>query len=99
MAENETYDGYQYKLRAGSPMPIGSTGGGGYNFMLFTFGAEIYRITVETATTSIVSSTEFRGQGGDLIRADYSRLSDRSGGIFQGKLTYSPTFVDEDAIP
>ena len=92
----ETYTGYQYSLRAGSPMPIGVGDG---NFVLFTFGAEITKVDIEIGTDSIKSSRDFRGQGGDLISAQYSRMADRSGNLFQSKLVYNPTFVDEDDIP
>lgn len=84
------YVGQQYKLRAGAPMPIG-----GGSFILHTFGAEIYKIEIYTATDSIVGSSQFRGQGGNLISASYTRLNDRSGNIFSGKLVYTPTFIDE----
>jgi len=83
------YVGQQYKLRAGAPMPIGGT------FILHTFGAEIYKVEIHTVTDSIVGSNKFRGQGGDLISASYTRLNDRSGNLFSGKLVYNPTFVDE----
>ena len=93
----EIYTGYQYSLRASSPMPIGAAGGG--NFVLFTFGAEVNKIDIEIGTNTIKKSTDFRGQGGDLISASYSRMPDRSGILFQSKLVYNPTFVDEDVIP
>lgn len=87
------YKGQIYKLRAGAPMPIGRG-----RFILQTFGAEIYNVDFFDATSNIVGSSSFRGQGGNLVSAQYSRLSDRSGNLFQGKVVYTPSFVDEDRI-
>ena len=87
------YHGQQYKLRAGAPMPIG-TG----RFVLHTFGAEIYDVLFYEATDSIPGSYSFRGQGGDLVSANFSRLNDRSGNLFQGKTVKTPAFVDEDSV-
>jgi len=88
-----TYRGEQYKLRAGAPMPIGSG-----RLVLHTFGAERYKVDFFDATDNLVGSNEFRGQGGDLVAANYSRLPDKSGRLFQGKIVYNPSFVDEDSI-
>lgn len=90
--ETVSFDGEQYRLRAGSPMPTDQ------GIVLQTFGAEKTKITVILYTQTISSSNDFRGQGGDLISASYSRLSDKGGDSFQGKLTYSPEYVDEDSI-
>jgi len=87
------YRGQQYRLRAGAPMPMGHG-----RLVLHTFGAEIYNVDYYAATDSIVGSESFRGQGGNLVSASYSRLPDSSGNLFQGKIVYSPSFVDEDAI-
>ena len=87
------YRGQQYKLRAGAPMPIG-----GKRIILQTFGAEIYDVDFYDVTSDIVGSSSFRGQGGNLVSANYSRLPDKSGDLFQGKVVYTPSFVDEDSI-
>ena len=87
------YEGQQYRLRAGAPMPIGNR-----RFVLHTFGAEVYSVGFYEATTRIPASDRFRGQGGDLISANFSRLADRTGSYFQGKEVRSPSFVDEDSI-
>jgi len=87
------YTGQQYKLRAGAPMPIG-TG----RFVLHTFGAKIYQVDFYETTSSIPGSSSFRGQGGDFVSANFSRLNDRSGNLFQGKVVHNPSFVDEDRI-
>lgn len=86
-----TYTAYQYRLRAGTPMPV--SGG----FVLHTFKAEVTKVDLITYTKNIVGSDQFRGQtiGAELISASYSRLPHKDGDVFQGKLTYSPTFVDE----
>jgi len=87
------YVGKEYRLRAGAPMPIGLG-----KFVLHTFGAEISDVDFYPATDTIVGSSEFRGQGGSFMSANYSRLSDRSGNLFQGKIVHEPIFVDEDSI-
>jgi len=92
MAE-EFYVGTQYKLRAGSPMP---TIGG--RFVLHTFLAERYQIDNYICTDSLPGSEEFRGQGGDFISANFSRLGVRGGTTFQGKVTHNPDFIDEDGL-
>lgn len=85
------YHGTQYRLRAGAPMPV--LGG----FVLHTFKAEVNDIDVYAYTTDIVGSDQFRGQtlGAELMSASYSRLPHKDGNVFQGKLVYSPEFVDE----
>jgi len=87
------YKGQVYKLRAGAPMPINRG-----ESILQTFGAEVYNVDFFDSTSSIVGSSRFRGQGGNLVSAQYSRLSDRSGSLFQGKIVYTSSFVDEDRI-
>lgn len=89
----KVYSGRQYRLRAGSPMPVS-----GGNFVLHTFMAEVNDVDLVACTTSLPSSTEFRGQGGNLMSASYSRLGARGGEVFSGRIIYAPTFVDEDTI-
>ncbi len=81
----------QYRLRAGAPMPV--QGG----FVLHTFKAEVNDIDIIAYTEDVVGSEQFRGQtiGATLISASYSRLPSAGGDAFQGKIVYSPTFVDE----
>jgi hypothetical protein len=68
--------------------------GGG--FVLHTFMAEKNRVEVGICVSNLPSSNDFRGQGGDLISANYSRLKNEGGGrLFQGKKVYQPTYVDE----
>lgn len=89
----EYYDSEQFRLRAGTPMPIEGLG----NFKFHTFLAEKYEIRNYVAIRDLPRSTEFRGQGGTLYSASFSRVQDNTGQIFSGKKVYNPTIVDEDA--
>lgn len=93
MAEKR-YRSEQYRLRAGSPMPTQRGG----SFVLHTFMAEKNQIDVVACTESLPGSRDFRGQGGNMISANFSRLGAKGGNVFSGKITYYPTFVDEDDI-
>ena len=93
MAET-SYNGQQYRLRAGSPMPIQTAG----TFVLHTFMAEVSNFTVYACTSTLPGSSSFRGQGGDYISANFSRLNTKGGEVFSGRVVYAPTFVDEDEI-
>lgn len=102
MAETK-YTGYQYRLRAGSPMSMGEQGAG--NFYVHTFMAEQNKIDVYTYIDYLPSSTEFRGQVAGLedrdnsyISAQFSRLQDKSGTVFSGKVVYNPTYIEEDSL-
>ena len=89
----EHYDSEQFRLRAGTPMPIEGDG----NFRYHTFLAEKYKIENYVAIQNLPTSTEFRGQGGNLYSASFSRMQDNTGQIFSGKKVYNPIIVDEDA--
>ena len=93
MADDVTYESEQFTLRAGAPMPCENG-----RQLLHTFMAEKNKITIYLYTESIVGSSQFRGQGGNLISANYSRLPNIGGKSFQGKTVESPTYVDEDEI-
>jgi hypothetical protein len=70
----------------------------GGDFVLHTFMAEKTKIDMELCTSSLPSSSDFRGQGGDLISASFSRLKNEGGGeLFQGKRVYPPEYVEEGA--
>lgn len=87
------YTSKQYRLRAGAPMPIQR------GFVIHTFKAEVSDIDIITYTDEqLVGSDQFRGQkiGSNLISASYSRLPHVGGDAFQGKIVYSPEYVDED---
>ena len=60
--------------------------------------AEQSRIEILQCTTTLPSSSDFRGQGGNLMAANFSRLSIEGGNIFQGKKTYNPVFIEEDQM-
>lgn len=86
---------YTYRLRAAAPMPTMVAG----DFVLHTFMAEYGLTEVYACTENLPASKEFRGQGGNLISASFSRLSSLDGQVFQGKKTYNPEFIEEDALP
>ena len=85
--------GNTYKLRAGSPMPIG-TG----VFVTHTFMAEDIKVDNYLYTQTLKSSAEFLGQGGPYTSASFSRLMDKGGETFAGKVSYQPVFVNENFI-
>jgi len=91
----QTYSGKLYRLRAGSPMPVS----GGGSFKLHTFMAEVSDVTMIACTESLPASSEFRGQGGNLMSANFTRLNIKGGNVFSGKKVYAPVYVDEDSIP
>ena len=80
----------QYKLRAGTPMPVK-----GGEFKLHTFMGELNDVDNIMCTDSLPSSSDFRGQGGDLISASFTRLPVEDGKMFSGKKVYSPSYVEE----
>ena len=88
-----TYEGEIYRLRAGAPMPVG-----GGDFVLHTFMAEKSRVIIYACTSNLPASSEFRGQGGNLVSANFSRLNIAGGTVFAGKTVESPEYVDEDSI-
>lgn len=90
----DRYYGETYRLRAGAPMPVG-----GSRFVLHTFMAEVSRIEILNCATSLPRSSDFRGQGGNYVSANFTRMSVRGGNHFNGKITHNPTFVDENRIP
>ena len=83
-------EGVSYKLRAGSPMPIGSG-----RFVLQTFMAEESDIVNYLYTENLPRSSEFRGQGGNLVSAAYTRIMNVSGDAFTGKEISAPRIVSE----
>lgn len=95
MAE-EFYTTLVYRLRASSPMPVAESVGG-YDFVLHTFGAEQSEVTIYECTRALPRSGRFRGQGGDLVRASFSRIGDREG-HFQGRTEQTPDYIDEDEL-
>jgi hypothetical protein len=88
------YRGQVYRLRAGTPMPVYNSG----FFVLHTFMAEVSEVDMIACTESLPASSEFRGQGGNLMSASFTRLNVQGGAVFSGKKVYAPTYVDEDEI-
>ena len=89
------YTSSQYRLRTGAPMAIQGSFGA---FVLHTFMAEVDEVDNYLCTERLPASSEFRGQGGELMQANFSRLQDIGGNTFTGTITHSPTYVDEDQL-
>lgn len=94
MAE-QSYTTTTYRLRAGNPMPVSELG----EFVLHTFMAELGETEVYTCITDLPASSEFRGQGGDLLSANFSRLNVKGGEYFQGRKVFNYSYIEEDALP
>ncbi|MHA1833661.1 MAG: hypothetical protein ACTSV7_06680 [Candidatus Baldrarchaeia archaeon] len=85
----DVYTSEQYRLRAGAPMPaLGK-------FVLHTFKAELSDIFIYPCTTELPGSNQFRGQGGDYMSANFSRLPHIGGQLFQGKIVNAPDDIEE----
>ena len=82
--------GVEYRLRAGSPMPVSTKG----NFVLHSVMALLSNVYIDQCAASLPQSTDFRGQGGDYMSASFSRLS-LSEERFKGKINDSGRYVDE----
>lgn len=95
MAEEVYYTTTQYRLRAGAPMPIQGQVG---TFVLHTFMAEESYVDSYLCTSRLPASSEFRGQGGELMQASFSRLQDIGGNTFAGTVVHSPSYIEEDAL-
>lgn len=88
------FEGKQYRLRAGSPMPTSIRG----EFVLHTFMAAYNDVSINTCTTSLPSSSEFRGQGGNFMNASFSQLPYKGGTHFQGKVVENEIFISESGL-
>jgi len=97
MADNVTYEGKTYKLRAGAPMSKGKQGAG--DFFVHTFMAEENEFTIYAYTEDLPFSSDFRGQAGDLISGNFTRLANVGGNSFSGKTVNSPIYIEEIDIP
>ena len=82
--------GVEYRLRAGSPMPISSKG----DFVLHSFMALLSNVYIDNCAVSLPSSSSFQGQGGGYVSANFSRLP-LSEEVFKGKINESGAYVDE----
>ena len=90
----QPYIGETYKVRASTPMAV--TENTGY-FVWHTFMAERSKMYVYDCFTEILpASSEFRGQGGNFMSAQFSRLNVAGGETFQGRITEAPIYVQEN---
>ncbi len=93
---DQPFVGETYRIRASTPMSVTETTG---YFVWHTFMAEISRMDVyDCYTDDLPASSEFRGQGGDKMSASFTRLNVVGGETFQGKISYSPTYVEEGSF-
>lgn len=93
----QAYTSTQYRLRASTPMPVRT----GNDFVWHTFMAEVNDIEIyDCYTDTLPGSEEFRGQGGPkaYMSAQFSRIGATGGNTFQGRIVYSPTYIEEDAL-
>jgi len=90
---DDIIQGTQYRLRCSQPMPIVSG-----DFVLHTFRAEKTRTDILLYTQSLPGSDQFRGQGGGYMSATFSRLNDRCGNSFSGRIDYPPEYVEEEEL-
>lgn len=86
-----SYYGEVARLRAGTPMATKTPG----RFVLHTFMVEVSGVDFISCTESLPASTQFRGQGGNLMSASFSRLNVKGGDTFSGKKVYSPRYEPE----
>ena len=93
--------GQQYTLRASGPMPIynsAAAGGVPDSYVIHSFGADLSTIDIYECTETLLASTEFQGQGGNLTSASFSSVGDREGKVFQGRSVHYPDFIREDSL-
>lgn len=90
MVDDIIVTGKTYTLRAGAPMPIG-----GSRFILQTFMGEESEVITYLYTKSLPDSSEFRGQGGNLVSGSFNRLQDKGGDTYTGKVVVNPEYVEE----
>lgn len=92
----QPYVGKQYRMRASTPMAVSTSTG---VFVWHTFLAEVNDIEVyDCYRGTLPGSNEFRGQGGDYMSAQFTRLGATGGEAFQGRIVYPPTFINESAL-
>lgn len=82
------YVGQQYRLRAGPPIPTMNGG-----FVMHTFKAEVNKVYSYLCTDKLPGSDEFRGQGGNYMSAQFSRLNIVGGTKFSGKIIEKPVYI------
>ena len=79
-------------------MPIYSLGGNiPLAYVIHSFGADLSTVDVYECTETLLQSSSFQGQGGDLLSASFSSVGDKDGAVFQGRSLYYPEFVAENS--
>ena len=86
-----TYEGYSYRLRAGSPMPTSTTG----RFVLHSFMAESQEQLIVTCATTLLTSSSFRGHGGGFSAARYNRIMVSGQPIYKASESENPKYIEE----
>lgn len=85
------YDGYHYRLRAGSPMPTADRG----SFVLHSFMAEGQDQSTNTCATKLLTSSDFRGQGGSFISANYTRIVASGEAVYRASESIGIKYIEE----
>ena len=91
--DGTVFHGERYRLRAGAPMPIRDGG-----FVLHTFKAELTDVDSYLCTETLPGSDQFRGQGGNYLSANFSRLNIKGGNTFQGKIVKNLRYIEEGSV-
>ena len=88
--------GHHSKTRTGAPFAVD-----GGRFFVHTFMAEEYRVTYYESTTSLLTSSDMAGQGGNYVSASYNGLPYLLNGqfAFTGQEVEKPEYLDEDDVP
>jgi hypothetical protein len=86
-----SYEGYSYRLRAGSPMPTSNSG----YFVLHSFMAEGQDLLTDTCAKTVLTSSEFRGQGGSFVSANYTRIVTSGEKIYRASEAQGPNYIEE----
>jgi len=94
---NKAYETESFTLRSAGPMSV-SEG----KFTVQTFGVDKTKIKTYEATTSLLSSEDMAGQGGDYISASYQRLpyltDEANEEVFSGTEIKKPVFDDSNEL-
>lgn len=85
------YTGHFYRLRSGQPMPIATPG----NFVLHSFMAEYNKQESNTCTNTLLTSINFRGQGGGYSAANYARMPAAGEAIYNASETQNFKYIEE----
>lgn len=86
-----TYSGKSYRLRAGSPMPKSDSG----TFVIHSFMAEKQEQSITTCESTVLASSDFRGQGGEFSSANYTRIPVKGVSIYKASESNNSKYVEE----